>query len=433
MSRTAKRVLMGLLCLLLTALAVFFALWTLKLSPDAPYNPDKPRTLMEALTASASREEWKAKLLPLWEEPVSEYEDTGAVFSALYDAAAQGEFSFRPSGEKNSFVLSCGENDLALLRYQRENGSWQQTELRCLLHGETNSIRILVPAGTVPTVNGVSVPDSALTETELPYEDMNEWELRFADSPRRREYTVSGLYLLPEVDAGDARLVLREGNCWSYEPADARTHSLLISAPSDAAVAVGGVTLDGSLVTARETVPVDVELPAELAASLPAYSRYELTGLYSASPAVTVTAADGTELTPIEGERGLLSYTRRSDTPPDEEVRKIAGDFLTDLCRYGAGQVFSDTMSTYTVKGSALQQFLFRAQGSLFWIRGTGLTLQESRVEDFIPLGEDACVCTARVVGTVKNYYMTYEAEFACQLLLLRTADGWKVADMAYE
>lgn len=433
MKRSAKKLLTALLCIAMLAGSGFFAFWKLKLAADAPYNPERPEKLMETLLSTNTKEQWKQQLFALWDEPVSEYEEREPVFSAIFDSLTEGDFAFRPSGEKNCFVLSSGDNDLAVLRYVYENESWRVQETKCLFTAQSESIRILVPEEVVPTVNGIALSEAAVSNQALNYEDMNDYESRFEHKLLRREYSVSGLYQLPEVEAEGARLIAVEGNCWSYEPPDARSHSLSISAPSDATVCVDGVTLDAALITARESVPVDVELSESLRSSLPAYSRYELSGLYSAAPAVTVTAADGTVLSGNRDENGLLSYTPSTQEAPEPEIEKLAEDYITNLCRYGAGLVGSDTMWMYTVQGCELQSFLTRAQGSLFWIRGTGLTLQEPVAENFIPLSENACVCTARVTGSVKNYYMTYEAEFACQLLCQRTENGWKVADMAYE
>ena len=429
-----KKGLAILLSLLLLSAGGCYSYYSLFLAPNGERNPARPAVKMEELLVHTSREQWKALLLENWTEPVTEYENRESVFSRLFEEAAAEDFRFRAAAEENSFLLSSGDRDLALLRftYNKEEKSWQRSELRVLLRANTHSIRILVPEDIVPTVNGIPLPDSAVTDPSLVYEDMSELERQFADYPQRHAYGLSGLYELPTVEAEGARLILVEKDLWSYEPMDARSYGVKILAPASAAVKLNGAVLGQGEIVGSEGVSVDVDLPEELEKKLPTYSLYHVTGLYTKNLAVTVETADGRALEPSE-EAGVLCYRESASTSPEPELENIAKEYMKALCNYGAGKCQFVAPCQYVLPGTALQTFIQRAQGSLFWIQGTGLELQEPGVGEYISLNADTCVCTVRAVGKVSNSYSSYEAEFACQLLLERTENGWKVTDMAYE
>lgn len=429
-----KKAIAILLSLLILAAGGYTCYYSLFLSPNGARYPERPAVLTEQLLASTDREQWRSLLYAAWEEPVTEYENREAVFSRLFEEAAADEFRFRAHEEKNSFILSSGDRDLAVIRYtyNKEAKSWSRSDLRVLLSANTHAIRVIVPENVVPTVNGKPLGEDRMTDSALVYEDMIPLELQFDSYPLRHVYELSGLYETPSVEAEGAKLILVDRDLWSYEPLDARTHSVKILAPETAAVKLNGAVLGENEVIGTEGVGVDVDVPEELASLLPAYKLYGVTGLYTSEPAVTVEAADGKPLE-LSEENGVLCYRETSSTAPEPEVENLAKDFMKALCNYGAGKCQSGMPNQYVQPGTALQTWIARAQGSLFWIQGTGLVLQEPVVGEYISLNGDTCVCTVRAVGTVSSSYTSYDAEFACQLLLERTPNGWKVTDMAYE
>ena len=420
------------LSLLLLLSAGAFGYYTLWLAPDGAYNPGRSAAVMEKLVSAVSRDEWRSLLLENWQESVTAFEDRESVFNELFENAAAGELNFRKGREKHSFVLCTPERDLALLRFTYEDKQWKLADTEVLLKGETHSIRILLPENAVPVVNGVALDESFVTDYALPYEDMTAQELAFDAYPVRRVYELSGLYRFPMVEAEGVRLVSQRLGEWSYEPTDARSYSISVLAPADATVTVNGLVLGAEDAVGSEGVAVDVNIPEELKGSLPTYTRYRLTGLYSSAKNVQVVCADGSELLCTE-ENGTLCYRKSTAQPPEPEIEKLAVDYLGDLCRYGAGQYSFDLPCRHVLRTSELYMLLFRAQGSLNWVRGTGLDIKEIGAGDYLPLNADTCVCNAKARCEIKNYYMTYEAEFAVQLLCQRTQEGWKVTDMAYE
>lgn len=421
-----------LLSLLLLLAAGAFGVYDLRLSPEGAYNPDRPAAKMEELMCSRSKEQWRDLLLENWTQSVTEFEDRESVFSALFSEAAPGELFFRRGENAHSFVLCSKSADLAVLDFSYENGDWVLRDTKVLLQSESHSIRILVPETAVPTLNGLPLGEEYISDFALPYADMTERERRFDSYPVRRVYELSGLYRFPQVEAEGVKLIAQKGGEWSYEPLDARSHSIRISAPADAVVTVNGLVLGEEDAVGSESVRLDVELPAELGDTLPRYTLYCLDGLYSAERDVLVRCPDGSEPLCTE-ENGTLCYRKSTAEPPEAEIEKLAVDFFTDLCRYGAGQYSYDVPCSYVLPNSPLANLLYRAQGSLFWVRGTGLTIKEVSAGDYLLLNADTCVCSAKANCEIRNYYMTYEAEFAVQLLCQRSENGWKVTDMAYE
>ena len=420
-----------LLSLLLLLGATAFGCYTLRLSPDGAYNPARSAAVMEELMNTTTKEQWCALLLKNWTGSVTALEDRESVFNGLFENAA-GELSFRKGTEKHSFFLCTPERDLALLRFAYENKRWQLTDTEVLLKGETHSIRVLVPENSVPVVNGIALDESYITDRTLPYEDMTVQERAFDSYPVRWVYELSGLYRFPTVEVDGVRLVSQRFGEWSYEPADARSYSISILAPADAAVTVNGLALQEEDAVGSESLSVDVTVPEELQDSLPRCTRYSLTKLYTPERNVQVYCSDGSELLCTE-ENGTLCYRKNAAIPPEAELETLAVNYLSDLCRYGAGQYSYDLPCRHVLRSSGLYQLLFRAQGSLSWVRGTGLEIKEVSAGDYLPLNADACICNAKAICAIKNYYMTYEAEFVVQLLCQRSADGWKVTDMAYE
>lgn len=418
------------LSLLLLLGAGAFGYYFLWLSPDGVYNPGRSTAVMEELVNTVPREEWRVLLLENWKESVTPFEDRESVFNGLFESA--GELAFRRGEEKHSFVLCTPERELALLRFTYENKQWKLAGVEVLLKGEKHSIRVLVPENAVPVVNGTALDESYITDSALPYEDMTARELAFDAYPVRRVYELSGLYRFPTVEVEGVRLVSQRFSEWSYEPADARSHSISVLAPADATVTVNGLVLGAEDAVGSEGVAVDVSIPEELLGSLPSYTRYRLTRLYTSEKNVQVVCDDGSELLCSE-ENGTLCYRKSTAQAPEPEIEKLAVDYLGDLCRYGAGQYSFDLPCRHVLRSSELYMWLFRAQGSLNWVRGTGLNIKEVSAGDYLLLNADTCVCSAKARCEIKNYYMTYEAEFAVQLLCQRTPDGWKVTDMAYE
>ncbi len=424
------------LAILLSALvllgAAAFALWELRFSPTGVFNPGRPSVLMDTMLETTSREAWRDLLYEAWEGQLTPFEDRAAVFDGLLAHALTGELGFRRDEGEDSFILCTPERDLAKLRFSYSEGVWSLAETEVLLSGETHTITILVPENVVPTVNGIPLGSEYITDTALPYGDMTEQELQFPGHPVRWAYTVEGLYACPTVEAEGTAAVYCRGNEWSFEPTDARSYSLRIQAPADAKVTVNGYTLGEKELTGTESLTVDVDLPEEKTAALPVNARYALSGLYTAEHSVEAWAADGTPLSAAEV-NGVLCFDTDRSRPPEGELEALATEFISELCLYGAGMRDAYAVCRFVPADRELYNFLYRAQGSLFWIRGTQLTLQEVKAGEYIMADDNTCVCTARAAGSVKNYYMTYEAEFAVQLLCERTENGWMVTDMAYE
>lgn len=427
-----KKGLAIILSLLMLLGAGAFAYWNLILSPNGAYNPKSAAATMEQLFESKSREDWRGILLNAWTVPVSEYESRESVFNEIFDSAASGELYFHVGEEKNSYILCTEKNDLAILRFVLENQEWCWKDTEVLLPAITGSVTIIVPEDIVPMVNGIHLPESCVSNPALPYEDMTEQEQSFRSVPCRKIYELSGLYRLPQVEAEGARLISRSGSQWSYEPEDARSNSISILAPADAEVMVCGYKLGERDVIGSESIRVDVDIPEELKSELPVYTRYRLSELYTAELNVELKCPDGT-VPPCTEENGVLCFRKTSDLSPEPEIEELARYYIGDLCFYGAGKASADAPCQFVIPGSSLSNLLYRAQGSLHWIQGTRLSLSDYWVGEYLMLGEDCCVCSASVTGEVGNYYSTYVADFPVQLLCVRTANGWKVADMAYE
>ena len=176
-------------------------------------------------------------------------------------------------------------------------------------------------------------------------------------------------------------------------------------------------------------VPVDV--PEELRGYLPAYLLYEFSGLYSV-PEITVTSHDGRLLEGTERGDGTVCYTDAAGEVP-EDLSSMAGKYMRTACLFGVSRATYEAFFPYLTGSSDLRSYYLMAQSSLSWIRGAGLDIRNVWCDSYLPLGEDACLLTVHCQCATSNYFTRYDLDLAYRLLCVRTAEGWRIQDMAYE
>lgn len=433
-----------LLCALSALLILLAGLYLLLLSPAGVFQKNGPEEYMQSLLDASSPDDWRERIAPVWNKAVSEFENADALFRLSFDAAAEGDFSFReyePVFRRRSpvYILSAGETDLCLVSLSHSKEGWAVAEITVpddLLAPETRTVTVLSPAGSEVSINGRVLAGEYIAEDFVPYEDMQPLESRFDAVPHRERWEIPGLYEAPEIlvklNGEELPLQSRRGESHSYEPTDARAYSFRFYAPADAAVIINGATLMAEDSAGTRPLPLtSMNLSETQQTAVPEYAFYELSGLYS-QPEISVTAADGSALSPQEWD-GETVYPAVSAAPPEEELLPLVETYLTNYCRFGAHQYGYNMLLPYSVEQGELWYFHINAQASLQWIVGETLDIHELSVFDWLPMGNDLCLCSAHISCTTTTAYESKDLELDYRLLCTRTEKGWRVQDMAYQ
>ena len=435
-----KKVLSVLLTLAVLAGLAFGGQWLLCRSPRGVYNPDGAAETMQSILSGQSTGDWRELLRPLWKGEVSEFEDRDEVFNDLFDAAVSGsEFRFAENSEKSSvqeavYLLCAGDRALAELTLRWEDGAWQWVGTamdETMLPGERRTLSLTVPAGAAVTVNSLPV-DPRYAAEELDYEDITDLEKRFENVPTLVRYEIPGLYRNADVAAEGQVLLSSDGEAYRFAPPEGNSHSFRVLAPEDCSVTVNGALLTREDSSDRIPMPVSVDVPEELQNFLPTSLLYAFDGLYSV-PEITVTDPGGLPLTGELRSDGTVVYAHIIDAAPEEELSAMVENYMNAVCRFGVSLAYLDTINMYVDWNSELGQFYQLAQPSLGWILGTGLDIHKIWSDSYITLGNDACLCSAHCQCATTNYYRTDELDLCYRLLCVRTQNGWRVQDMAYD
>ncbi|MBE6969163.1 MAG: hypothetical protein E7442_03440 [Ruminococcaceae bacterium] len=431
-----------LLCALSALLILGTGLYLLVLSPAGLLQENGPEEYMQSLLDSSAPEDWEARIAPAWDKPVNELEDPAEIFSLTFGTAARGTFSFReyePVFRRRSpvYILRSGETDLCLVRLSHGREGWAIAGITVpedLLAPETRSVSVLAPAGSEVFVNDRLLNTEYITEDFVAYADMQPLEGRFDTVPHMERWEFA-LYEVPEIrvclNGTELPLQSRRGAEYTYAPTDAGAYSFRFCAPADAAVSINGATLSATDSAGTLPLPLQLNVSEAQRATLPLYTFYELEGLYS-QPVISVTAADGTPLTPVVW-AGETVYPALQPSAPEEGLPTLVETYLTNYCHFGAHHYGYDMLLPYVVEQGELWYFHFNAQASLQWIIGETLDIHELRIFDWLPLGSDLCLCSAHVSCTTSTAYETKDLELDYQLLCVRTEKGWRVQDMAYQ
>lgn len=432
-----------LLCLLSSFVILAAGFFLLFLSPAGVLQKNGPEEYMQSLLEGSSAADWEARVAPVWNKEVSEFEEAEDIFHRSFEAAAAGEFRFReyePRFRRRApiYILSAGERDLCLLYLLHGKDGWTLDRVEVpedLLKTETRSVSVTAPPGSEVYINEIPLNETYLTEDFVLYEDMQPLEGRYTAVPHRQRWEVAGLYEAPEIrvylDGEELALQSRIGEDYGYLPPDARSYSFRFFASADAAVSINGAGLTETDSAGTLPLPLShMNLRPEQQESLPLYRLYELDGLY-AQPEITVTAADGSEL---HGEdwAGETVYPAVQSAAPDETLPTLVETYLHNYCHFGAHHFGYDMLLPYVVERGELWDFHVNAQASLQWILGEQLDIHSIEVFDWLPLGGDLCLCSAHVSCTTATAYETKDLELRYQLLCVRTEKGWRLQDMAY-
>ena len=429
-----------LLCVLLAALIVGGGAAWLLYTPRGLLRTDRPEDVMQAAVDGMRREDWREEYVRQCAVETGEFEDSAAVTGDIFDAAVPGnDFAFRPveGGDDTvqEYIVSGSGVDLMRARLTYDSGHWNMA-LTALptLSAPTRTLSATVPEGTQLVLNGKAVDERYIVERDIPYPDMTELELRFDSHPTLVRYEIGGIYEAAELSAqreGGLSELYSDGTDWRWTLPEGGQYSFLVRAPAEAAVSVNGTPLSEYELAATASYPTRLDVPEALQSLLPSYRIYSCGGLYT-KPEISAVLPDGTALVPETAEDGSVSYTYSPSGTLWETCHGRVEEFLRALCEYGAGHGARYGPNAYVAQDSALTAYITRASGSLYWTVGVATSYDEISSSDYIPLGDDAFLCSGRVVCTTRTKYQTVSFDLNYDMLWVRQGNAWMIRDLAF-
>ena len=430
-----------LLCLALFAMAVGGYGAYLYMTPRGVLRPDGPDRVMQSLMDEKDRAAWRDEYVRLCPPAVTEFEDAAKVAGDLFDAGADGAFSFRPvpgseTDRQQDYIVSAGTTDLFLARLTYDGQRWN-ADLQGMdaLHGSVRTLTVTAPEGTRLLLNGREVGPEYITDGNVLYPDMSALEMRFDSFPHLVRYTVEGIYEAAELTAereGGLTELFADGTEWRFTVPDAGGYAFAVTAPGEAAVIVNGAQLQTGDISAASTYVTKLAIPEELQGYLPSYSIYTAGGLYTPVREIRAVMPDGTELTGEEQSDASVSFPLPGSQALYGECHERVEAFLKALCEYGAGHTVRAYPGGYTVAGSELQKYLQNATASLYWTAGVTTSYQEISSSDYIPLGDAAFLCRGHVLCTTQTRYQKVELDMRYEMLWIKVGNNWLVQDLAF-
>ena len=431
-----------LLCIFLFLLAAGTGAVWFFLTPRGALRSDLPETVMEAAMAEKAPEFWREEFARQLSLPVTEFEDENLMKLRLFDAAAgTGALTFRPESDGSSqyaqsYIVSVGDADLFRAVTSYRDGTWQEPEFTALptIQATVHEIEVLLPSDAVLTVNGKPVGEGYIRERGLPYPDMTELELGFDEHPTRTLYAVSGLYADPVVEAqrsGGILLLSAGDGRWEYTLPDAAGHAFAVSAPREATVRVGGVTLGAENIAASSVYATELDIPEALQSMLPEYVTYTAGGLYSL-PEITASLPDGTALNPSQGADGVFTFTPTGGDELREKYDVVVLEFLRNLITYGSGNATIGGTSVYVARNSPVQKYINGAISSLHWTVNVTLTIHEITTTDYVALGDGGFLCRAHADFSTSTYYQQKDISMDYDMIWINQDGVFRLWDLAF-
>lgn len=438
-----KRSTLLLLCLLVFVLLVGGAAAWMYFSPAGALAPVSAEDAVQEVLDTTDTAEWRAKYVSLCAPETSAFESAETVAGDLFDAAVQGRrLSFRPDSENTSrlapvYILSAGENDLLTLTasYDKASRTWKVDEAPLkALQAEARTLTITVPEGSAVSVNGTALSEEYITDSRVPYTGISELETQFDTCPYRMTYTVPGIYEAVQVDVSreaGVLLLYSDGTRFDYTVPDAGTHAFRVTAPQEAAVTAGGALLTDAQVVSFAPLSTHVDIPDELAGTLPVYTVYAAGGLYS-DPTFAAALPDGTALTPTTGADGFPTFELPGNEVLWSECHERVENYMQEIAGYGSGNTASNYPTGYVAPGSSLMLYFQYALDTLHWTRGWTVTFNEVKSWGYVPLGEDAFLCQGEANFTTATRHETRENIVDYEMLWVRQNGTWYIQDMSF-
>ena len=419
------------------------------------YEASLPEHVMDDLMASTTEEEWYDTIRRDVSLPESEFEDTGALFDAYYDAAIRGKkLSYWKKPDEFTdktpvYKVRGGGMDLAVVRLVPKGSGaagfgrelWQVGEVRGVLaldHLDSVTVEIDAPHGDTVYLNGVPVDGKYLTGEAAPVPDLTDLESRFTEVPTFARYRITmfgditvtdekGVALSParSEDGRSVRYVAREDEFFSFT----------VRAPEIVTVNVSGAELSPDEAVRSED-GIFTGLEAFTGSSCYRTLTWTFGGLYT-RPEISA-EMNGITLTPIVNEKGELIFFPAQDDELAAEVYSVVEDFFSSYIEY-SGRAYNTArhraLLSRILPGTELYTYVRDSRDAMIWASATEVHYDELTFADFCRVDENCFTCTIRYKAdfAAQSWHesYTYDLQNAYEMAFVRQGNRWLAAAMS--
>ena len=383
------------------------------------YEMSRPELKMDELMAEMDADDWLAQVGDNLDFTLSEFEDPQQLF-ADYCASLSTDQPLSYRSEKREsdsdhavFVVRCGASNLCTAelvptdeklpfgRHTWRLGRVGSGDITKTLRSATVEISAL--EGQEISINGLPLTVEYLHGEPKEIRDLTDIETRMDTVPTLLNYQVGPVYGEIHVSADGRELAAEQsGRKLRYAAASEGTGTLIITAPEDIRVTVGGAELGAKdlsessygLLAGLENYTGDAAFKTNI---------YRFSGLYS-TPEVRAYAADGTELRPIMTAENSYHFFHPTDKAADEADQEEL-DHLWELATGYFDAYVAYTTRTFdssiyykllnaTLGGTQLQIYIAQSNAAMKWAANSTVENQDLHYDNLHRIGNDCYTCT---------------------------------------
>ena len=307
----------------------------------------------------------------------------------------------------------------------------------------STTVEITALAGQELTLNDRPVDAGCLVDDAVAIENLSDIESRMDTVPVLQRYRIGPLYGEIHVSADGRELPPEQkGRTLRYLSVTEGTGSLIIRAPEDLRVTVGGAELKRKDASERSLALLEgLEDYTGDAAYLT--NTYRFTGLYS-EPEVLAYDADGNVLRPIMTGEHCYNFFHPSDEAADEAdeaelehlwdlAKSYFGDYVNYTTKPFDGNLYYKLLNC-TLSGSRLKAYIAQSNATMKWA-ARSTTEQTLHYDNLHRIGDACYTCTVefeldKTSSTWVEEVSSTEAN-AEQLVFARIGKYWYAAAMS--
>ena len=270
-----------------------------------------------------------------------------------------------------------------------------------------------------------------------PPEDLSALEATFSPVTAFVRYRIAPLYgelALSDTEGRGIPLQAQGETAFTAQAAALHRRDLIIRAPEELRVSVGGQLLDGRYAEYGEGILEGLSALAETEYRL---ARYLLPGICGA-PAVSAVDSRGEALEPLVSASGEYRFFYLNDPEAEAALRPYAERFFRSLVSY-TSSAFNDSryaeLLSLVQPGTPLYDYIAQSREAMIWAPYAETELSRLRFDNFHYLSSRCCICTVRCDAnfsfSARNEDYRYDMQSAHELAFLLTDQGWLAASMS--
>lgn len=416
------------------------------------YEETRPESFMDALMETMSAEDFLAQMEIDTGLPVTEFEDAAELCRQYLDGVdLQAPLSYQSLsrlGEVNraEYAIRAGSSRLCVVTLASDDADrgfgmhgWRLERIHSgdfTRFLQSADLQINAYAQQPLLLNGTPVGQDFLADAAAPA-DVSTLESCFQPPTAFANYRIKPLYgdlSLTEADGSVIPLTEEADLHFTANAAEPGKHDILILAPADLTVTVGGVVLD----------PAEAERGAEILDGLESIvgaKYYNLTYTVSdiyGNPEISAHDISGAEHEMFSPSANKYGFLYRDDPALTAVLQPVAEDFFQSFVTY-TSSAFNETRYTRLLqqiqKGTALYNYIAQSKDAMIWAPHSETAFAELTFEHFHMLNSRCFVCTVRynadVSFSAKNEDYNYDMESAYNLAFQLTDQGWVAVAMS--